>query len=199
MNYLPGPIGTIYDIIMYSTGTPDVSLEEALSASNQITDELNKAQEKTDLALEYLKKDHPDIYEKLNQQKEEARGFFSTMVKPAYEYLIDLLGIPENNGMGFLPLIPLSAIVIGTVASTAAVIAAVAYFKEASHAVEKEEQILNDPTIPASIKQRVLLRTSDSVWEQISSLSTTVKATAIAIVVGVVGYQFLKTIRGFQK
>lgn len=197
---VPG-ISIIYEAITDEIPA-DLTVEQAISDANIKTTELNLSQERVDLLLSLLQEKDPALYSKLVTQRNEARGFFNEYIVPAYNYLMEMLGIQESakpqSTMGLLPLIPVAAISVGAIASTAAIIAAVAFYKEADHAIEKENAILDDPNIPEDVKRKVLL-SGGTLWDRIESLSSTVKWTVGATVLGVLGYQAAKIVRQFGR
>ena len=196
---MPGPIGTVYDLVTYATGSEDVSLEEAITSANEMTEELNLAQKKTDLTLKFLKSSDPDLYAILSAQKDDSRGFFESTVVPSYLAIVEYFS--DDPQMGVLPLIAIPALWagVGTMTATALIIVALAYYREGSFAREKEQAIYDDPRISDSVKLKVRLRTSGSPLQILASLSNTVKWTAGIVVLGVVSYQGAKIVRGFLK
>lgn len=97
----------------------------------------------------------------------------------------------ESQTMGVIPLIPIGAIAVAGIAAYSLKLLAEAYYKEATHTIEKEEAILNDPTIPAHIREKVLTGTS-GVWASLQDISKEVKWTVGLGVAGLIAYQIFK-------
>jgi len=135
----------------------EASLKVKFEEAKRATEKLQATQAQVDTMLERMRAlpEHRDLFLKLDAAKNDSRGFFSEYVQPAWQKIIDaydyVMGNPEAQAMGFPPLM------IAGVAGAAALIAlCIAYASTANEAWEREQAILNDPSIPADLKRQLL-------------------------------------------
>lgn len=159
--------------------------QEAVAEATEKTRELEKTQKQVDALLELLPATHPK-YEQLVREREESRGFFHNYVMPAWNELMEYIGVSEGSEMGALPVI--------AVGGAAAVIAAAyAYTKAAETNLEREKMILNDPSIPAAIKAQALM--AGSPLAELANVFTSAKGLLLTGGVLVGGYYVIRVVK----
>ena len=130
--------------------TDEKQLEVELAKTQAKINELHSTQAQVDKLLDHLDPSSP-LYAKLSVARAESRGFFETYLLPVWEEV--RAWVSENigmSGMGWIPLIMGAVKIGGIIASLFTV------YQVAEEAIDKERNILNDPDIPMSLKQKVL-------------------------------------------
>ncbi len=144
-------------------------LTTKFNEATDLTDQLKSKQDQVDQLLEIMPKVSPD-YQRLANMRADSRGFFQDYVLPAWQTVTEYI---QNltDGFGIIPLL------VAGVAVATALAAIYAYNMQATAAIEHEDKILNDPSIPTSLKQQLL--TKSDTFSSLSSISSNVKYIAL--------------------
>lgn len=117
------------------------STTEQLVEFQESVEKLFNLQNEVDKALANLP-ENSEVYQRLNEKRQEARGLFTEYIKPAWQKFIEWAGY--ENQANYNSSLQLGAIPLGIAAVLGAVSVAGYYI---SQSMELEREIINDPEL----------------------------------------------------